>query len=82
MPSDDTFEFECLADPLSHLADKTGNKELSTIVKLIFWGAFATEMIITDKVVTLMLTDGAAICKSKVVFSQDGNLKCTEFSVE
>ena len=73
--------YTILTDFLCGLAEKTGNKEISYILKLILFGASIEDMAVTDKIVKIQFLAGAAVYVSKIVFDSNGNLKFQEHSV-
>lgn len=71
-----------LTDFLCDLAKKIGYPELGIILKLILFGSSVEdEMAVTDKVVKIQFTVGAAIYETKTVFDSNGNVKYQEHSV-
>ena len=70
-----------ITDFLSELAEKVGYKEISFLLKLILFGASADKMAITDRVVKIQFSVGAAICETKTVFDSSGNFKSQTHSV-
>ncbi|MBQ7935499.1 MAG: hypothetical protein IJ333_04040 [Clostridia bacterium] len=69
-----------LTDFLCGLAEKSGNKEISVILKLILFGSSINEMAVTDKVVKVQFSVEAGVYVSKTVFDSNGNLKFQEHS--
>ena len=70
-----------LTDFLCGLAEEVGYKGISIILKWSLFAASINGMAVTDKMVKIQFTVGAAVYESKTVFDSNGYFKFQEHSV-
>ncbi len=82
IPMEYEFMFLDLEDPdanivdyFCRLAETTGNKYISILLKIAHIVFTVEEMAVTDKVVDIQFSMGADVCESKIVFNSNGDIK-------